>query len=85
MSNQKESKSYAKEITTTASAADVFAALSEKINLWWSKTDTSVSKVGDEFTIYFEDASWSFNITEYVPNSKITWECIDGKPDFNVE
>lgn len=81
MNNQ----NYTKEITINASASDVFTALSEKINLWWGETNRPVSKVGDAFTIHFGDASWSFKITEYVPNSKITWECIGGKPEFNAE
>ncbi|MDO5968553.1 hypothetical protein Q4Q35_01920 [Flavivirga aquimarina] len=85
MNNQKEEKNYTKEIITSASAVDVFSALSKEINLWWGEVDKPVSKIGDIFTISFGEASWTFRIIEYVPNSKITWECIGGKPEFNAE
>lgn len=85
MNQQKEKNNYRQELIITTNINDAFLALSQQVDLWWGKTDRTVSKVGDEFTITFDAANWSFRVTEFVPNSKITWECIGGNPDFNAE
>jgi uncharacterized protein YndB with AHSA1/START domain len=85
MKNSAKDNNYHKEISVNSSTSEVFSALTQKLHLWWGKTDKPVHTIGDEFTIYFGVAFWSFKITEYVPNSKLTWECIGGKPDFNAE
>lgn len=85
MKDPTKDKNYLKEILVNATASQVFSALTQKLDLWWGKTDKPANIIGDEFTVYFGEASWTFKITEYVPNSKLTWECIGGKPDFNAE
>jgi len=83
MNNQKEN--YGQTINVKATTTKAFKALTEHIDLWWGKTNQSITKIGDEFTIYFGDANWSFRVIEYVPNTKLAWECIGGNPDFNAE
>ncbi|WP_203256017.1 hypothetical protein [Hyunsoonleella ulvae] len=39
-----------------------------------------------KFTITFDNGYWwTFRITEFKPNQKLTWICIDGEPEFNKE
>jgi hypothetical protein len=85
MKNPTINKNYHKEISVNAPGSVVFSALTQKLHLWWGKTNKPFHTIGDEFTISFGEASWSFKITEYILNSKLTWECIAGKPDFNAE
>jgi hypothetical protein len=85
MNNQDEEDNYNKELIVNASKTEAFSAVSQKVHLWWGEVSNSVSKVGDEFTIDFGDQNWSFRVTEFIPNSKITWECIGGNPEFNAE
>ena len=85
MKNPTKDNNYYKEISVNVPASEGFYALTQKLDLWWGKTNKPVHTIGDEFTISFGDALWCFKITEYVPNSKLTWECIGGKPDFNAE
>ena len=80
-----ENKNYSQEIGVNTTTAKAFDALTKHIDFWWGKTDNPVNKVGDEFTINFGDANWSFRVTEFEPNTKVTWECIGGNPDFNAE
>lgn len=83
MKNKKEN--YSQEISVNTTIAKAFEALTKRIDFWWGKTENSATKVGDEFTVYFGNANWSFRVNEFEPNTKITWECIDGNPDFNAE
>lgn len=83
MTSQKEN--YSQELIVTSNATKAFEALTKHIDLWWGKTDNSLAKVGDEFTVSFGDANWSFRVTEFVANTILTWECIGGNPDFNAE
>jgi hypothetical protein len=83
MKNQKEN--YYQEILVSTTAINAFASLTKHINLWWGNTDKIATKVDDEFTVNFDDANWSFRVTEFELNSKLTWECIGGNPDFNAE
>ena len=85
MTNPIQDKNYHKEIVISAPSAKIFSALTHKLEKWWGKTDKPIDKIGDEFTVSFGVAYWTFKITEYIPNLKLTWECIGGKPDFNAE
>jgi hypothetical protein len=76
---------YSQEVEINSSAESTFVAITKQLNDWWGKTDTSVEKTGDEFTTSFNKAFRKFRITEYVPNKKVTWSCIDGMPEFNSE
>ena len=76
---------YHNEVIVSANPEMVFEAITKKLGEWWGKTDLPVSKVGDEFTTNFGNAYWKFRVTEYVPDAKITWKCIDGQPEFNNE
>ncbi|PCJ67806.1 MAG: hypothetical protein COA58_01325 [Bacteroidetes bacterium] len=76
---------YTIKIEVSSTPEEVFTALTEQLSLWWGEVDKSVNKIGDEFTITFGQATWTFKVITYEPGSKLTWECIGGNPDFNAE
>ncbi|MEP1094841.1 MAG: SRPBCC domain-containing protein [Cyclobacteriaceae bacterium] len=76
---------YSKQITYKASAKSLFSAITQNLDQWWGKVDTSVEKEGDEFKISFGKAFWKFRISLFVSNEKVTWECVDGQPEFEHE
>ena len=76
---------YTQEITTKVSPEVIFKAITNQLNDWWGKTDSSISKIGDEFTTSFGNAFWKFKIKDLKQNEKVTWQCIDGEPEFNAE
>jgi len=57
MNDPTKDSNYQKEIIVNAPASKVFAALTQKLDLWWGKTDKPIQTNGDEFTISFGDAS----------------------------
>jgi len=76
---------YNQEFTTNVNPEIIFKAITQHLNDWWGNTDNTVFKVGDEFTTSFGNAFWKFQIIEFELNNKVTWKCIDGKPEFNAE
>ncbi|MEZ5016379.1 MAG: SRPBCC domain-containing protein [Flavipsychrobacter sp.] len=70
---------YTTEIIIEAMPADVFNALTKKVQDWWGYTDNEVKELADIFTTSFDKTFWKFEITEYVPNKKLTWTCIDAR------
>lgn len=76
---------YTKTIHVKADSEKVFKSTTSQPNDWWSKTDNSVSKIGDEFTTKCGSAFWKFRVIEFIENEKNIWECIGGKPEFNAE
>jgi len=44
---------YNLSIHTKATQKNAFLSVANKIDKWWGKTDTTVSKVNDEFSIFF--------------------------------
>lgn len=76
---------YTQRVAVKATAKEACEALSRRIPEWWGSTDRSIEQVGDVFTITFGEALWTFKITEFVRGEKLTWDCIDGQPEFNGE
>ncbi|MBC3845412.1 SRPBCC domain-containing protein [Winogradskyella echinorum] len=77
---------YKKQIMVQSNAKTVFNALTENIHLWWSQTSESSQKTDGQFTVTFDNGYWwTFKILEFVPNTKLVWQCIAGEPDFNKE
>jgi len=67
---------YTQSIQTKATQKDAFLSIANKIDKWWGKIDNTISKVNDEFSIFFGNTEWRFKIIEYSEYEKITWKCI---------
>jgi len=67
---------YKTKIISSANIEASFDAIANGLDKWWGKVDNSISKIGDEFSIFFGKTEWRFKIVEYVPFEKITWKCI---------
>jgi hypothetical protein len=70
---------YTQQVTISSNSERIFNAITENIPKWWGKTDFPVRKLGNEFTTSFDRTYWKFRISEFIPNSKIDWECIDAR------
>jgi len=71
--------SYQTKVLIKGSKKQVFDAISQHVQKWWGNTDNPVNAIGDEFTTSFGSTFWKFKISEFEPNSKIVWNCIDAK------
>lgn len=71
--------SYTTTVLIKGTKEQVFNAISKNIEKWWGKTDNSVSSVDEDFTTSFDNTYWKFKISEYKPNTKIVWKCIEAK------
>jgi len=68
---------YQKTITVRSNQKSTFIAASKGLNKWWGRVDNSdINKVGDSFSIYFEDTEWRFEITKFSMYEEIHWKCI---------
>lgn len=67
---------YNSSMITTKKPDLVFKAITSEVDKWWGKVDQSVSKLGDEFSIFFGETEWRFEITNYDPNKTVIWNCI---------
>jgi uncharacterized protein YndB with AHSA1/START domain len=56
---------------------NVFNAINQHLHDWWGETDHTVNAVDDVFTTQFKPTRWMFKVTEFVPNERIVWECIE--------
>lgn len=77
---------YSQNIQIHANPKTIFEALNEGMNTWWGAVSNANFEVNGKFTITFDNGYWwTFRITEFKPNQKLTWICIDGEPEFNKE
>lgn len=70
---------YKLKVLIKGNTRQVFEAITKNVQDWWGKTDSSVSSSNDEFTTSFGSTFWKFKISEFVPHSKIVWNCIEAK------
>ncbi|MBL4669078.1 MAG: SRPBCC domain-containing protein [Flavobacteriales bacterium] len=68
---------YKTTIEVKSSQKNTFKAVSKELNKWWGRVDNSdINKVGDIFSVYFEDTEWQFEITKFSMHDEIHWKCI---------
>ena len=67
---------YTQSIKTKATQKTSFLSIATGIDKWWGKVDNPVSKINDEFSIFFGNTEWRFKIIEFLEYEKITWKCI---------
>lgn len=70
---------YKNSMAVSSTPDVVFSALTTGITAWWSDDYSgAAAKVNDEFTVRFKGRNLiKMRIAEMVPNSRITWECVD--------
>ena len=76
---------FKKIITVKTTKEAAFKAVTTKINKWWGNVDNStMTKVGDEFSIFFEeDTEWRFAITKLDHFDEVHWKCIHADHSFS--
>jgi len=74
---QTEKNSYTTSTVIEADAQSVFEALTSCIDSWWGKVDHPIEKAGDVFTVSWGEPWYQFRVIEYLPNERVSWECID--------
>ncbi len=69
---------FKKTILVHTSKEKAFNAVTHNVNKWWGNVDnTDVSKMGDEFSIFFEEGTeWRFSVTKLDQFNKVAWKCI---------
>ncbi len=72
-------KGYSKQLKINCNPKVAFKALTTKIGDWWGEQDKSANQLGDVFTMSWGEPWYQFKIVEYIPNRKVTWECIDSR------
>jgi hypothetical protein len=75
---------YQKSITFSNPADEVYSAITEHIQDWWSDdfSGTAAQK-GDQYTIAFGATQKTFEIAEAVPNQQVIWLCLKAYIDMN--
>ncbi len=68
---------YSRALIARTNSETAFKAISNGLPDWWGKMDTSVEAVNDIFTVSWGEPWYQFQVTEYYPNERITWKCID--------
>ena len=69
--------SYSRTVEITASAPEIFQALTKDLQGWWGSMDHPVSKVGDAFRVSWGEPWYRFQVIRYEYPSFLSWECTD--------
>lgn len=76
-------RNYTTTISVDASPKDVFRAINNVTTWWTENLEGHSQKVGDVFTVKFDDIHVSTQkLTEVVPNKKIEWLVTDSNLNF---
>ena len=69
---------FNRSIKVNSSPTEVFTAITEQIQDWWSKNyEGLASKVDDQFTVRFGNTFKTMRIESIEPNKEVVWRCID--------
>jgi hypothetical protein len=67
---------YQKSFIVKNTAREVYAAITEHVQDWWSDDFIGVAaKKGDQYKIAFGDTRKTFEIAEAIPDKKVVWLC----------
>jgi activator of Hsp90 ATPase-like protein len=78
-------KDYQKSITVNNSASEVYAAVTEHIQDWWSDDFSgAAAQKGGQYNIAFGETKKTFEIIEAVPNQKVVWLCLKAHIDMQA-
>lgn len=70
---------YQEDISVTASATEVYHALTQGFSQWWTKSDESFETAGDQVTFRFppQVSYWTFEAEILIPDQYIELECVE--------
>jgi hypothetical protein len=76
---------YQKSITVNNPADEVYAAITEHIQDWWSDDFSgAAAQKGDQYMIAFGATRKTFEIVEAVPNQQVAWLCLKAYIDMEA-
>jgi hypothetical protein len=76
---------YQKSITVSNPADEVYSAITEHIQDWWSDDFSgAAAKKGDQYMIAFGGTRKTFGIAEAVPNEQVVWLCLKAYIDMEA-
>ena len=76
---------YQKSITISNPAGEVYAAITERIQDWWSDDFSgAAAKKGDQYNIAFGETRKTFEIVEALPNQQVVWLCLKAYIDMTA-
>jgi uncharacterized protein YndB with AHSA1/START domain len=76
---------YKKNITVNKPVSEVYAAITEHIQDWWSNDLIGAAvNAGDSFTISFGKTQKTFEILEVAPNERVVWKCVKAYIDMAI-
>ncbi len=76
---------YQKSITVNKPAEEVYSAITERIQDWWSDDFSGeAAQKGDQYTIAFGATKKTFRILETVPNQQVVWLCLKAYIDMQA-
>src|ERR1700741_3478369 len=74
---------YKKSINVTNPVSEVYAALTEHIQDWWSDDFSgAAAQTGDQYTIAFGATRKTFEIVRAIPNQQVVWLCLKAYIDL---
>jgi hypothetical protein len=72
----KNNSDYQKSFTVNKTAQEVYEAITEQVQDWWSDDFTgSAAKKGDQYKIAFGETRKTFEIAEAIPDKQVVWLC----------
>lgn len=75
---------FKKTITVCATKEQAFDAVTIGIRNWWGNSNSTITKVGDEFSIFFEEETeWRFEATVLDKLNEVHWKCIYANHSFS--
>jgi hypothetical protein len=76
---------YQKSIIVSNTAEEVYSAITEHIQDWWSDDFSgAAAKKGDQYNIAFVGTKKTFEIIEAIPNQQIVWLCLKAYIDMDA-
>lgn len=74
---------FSSEILVSASPEQVFHALTQEIDQWWTELSNPASKIGDQLTVRFEQSTyWVMQVSEMQPNITVSWKVTKANHDL---
>lgn len=75
---------FKKTIIVSTTKEQVFDAVTTGISNWWGNSKSTITKVGDKFSIFFEEGTeWQFEATVLDKLNEVRWKCIYANHSFS--